>query len=755
MNRPLLGLAAVLAIAAVSQAVCPSRLQAQDPADRVAIEQLRDSLAQVSDSAALHRVERALIERARQDRDNPLLHLRLGFIALRLGDLGDKPHYEDAASEFTWASELRPDWPYPWYGLGLAELAIGEPELAIVAGLQRMFGRDHLTKGALAFARAAEVDPSFVKGLVELASTAMSQRINIKLDLALQALRAASATAAARNPEVLLWRGRVERESGDIDSSIVQLRRYVQSGNNRGLGLLELARSMFVKGDLAGARPYFEGAASDDSASVAEYRADLALIAPDSILTRFDASEGSERAALLRGFWADRDRLELRRDNERLREHYRRIDYARHNFMLVSTNRHYDIIERYKSGSEDFDDRGIIYIRHGAPSDRASLTIPGIEFNETWKYVSSGADPDMVFHFVAREDVQDYKLVESLYDVLGFSGALQARIGNERAQDNAMVEQLLQSRENISPIYTRLQGSGTAGLVSLTATERSMGQRSISRGTTTDSYRLIFDQPMNVRTDVMAVGESPRGSLLHVTWAIPGAALQPENNPLGLVYTVRLRVTVTDSLGRPVASLDTLKRFLSRVPVPAGENLVDHVALAVPPGTLHYRVAIQQSDQVGTVLPPATLQVGRFDGSRFAVSSVVLGWRGANLRWVRPRADTVFFNPTGTFRQNGDMDLYYEVYGLPRGTTYQVELLVGRKGGGTGDKIFAGGRPALTLGFEERADSSVTHSRRSIVLDRLKPGAYILKLVIHEPDGAIAERLSEFQVAPPDETARR
>ena len=27
----------------------------------------------------------------------------------------------NAASEFEWAAELQPDWPYPWFGLGLAE----------------------------------------------------------------------------------------------------------------------------------------------------------------------------------------------------------------------------------------------------------------------------------------------------------------------------------------------------------------------------------------------------------------------------------------------------------------------------------------------------------------------------------------------------------------------------------------------------------------------------------------------------------
>ena len=104
-----------------------ARLVAQEPEDRAVLEAFRDSLATVSDSNALAAVEHRLIEQARVDRDNALLHLRLGFLALRVGDLGAKRRYEAAASEFEWARDLQPRWPYPWYGLGLAELAIGEP----------------------------------------------------------------------------------------------------------------------------------------------------------------------------------------------------------------------------------------------------------------------------------------------------------------------------------------------------------------------------------------------------------------------------------------------------------------------------------------------------------------------------------------------------------------------------------------------------------------------------------------------------
>ncbi|MEZ4412030.1 MAG: hypothetical protein R2910_03485 [Gemmatimonadales bacterium] len=210
----------------------PSRVEAQSVADRAAIEAWRDTLAQTTDTIMLLRWERLMIADAKTDRNNTMLHLRLGFLSLRYGDLAGGIHYDDAASEFEWATQLEPTWPYPWYGLGMAELAIGDSQLAIVTGLKTMFGKDALAKAADAYARSAEVDPGFVQGLVELANTSLAQRVNIRLDVALDALRQSAHSPSAENPQVLLARGRIEREVGSPDSAVTAFARYLTNGGD-------------------------------------------------------------------------------------------------------------------------------------------------------------------------------------------------------------------------------------------------------------------------------------------------------------------------------------------------------------------------------------------------------------------------------------------------------------------------------------------------------------------------------------------
>ncbi|HEU4698466.1 MAG TPA: GWxTD domain-containing protein [Gemmatimonadales bacterium] len=748
--------ATLLALAAAALALLAPGARpaaAQSVPDRAALDRWRDSLATASDSTALLALERRMIAAAKADRDNPVRHLRLGFLALRLGDLGGKRHYDDAASEFQWAIDLRPQWPYAWLGMGLAELGVGDSQVSVVAGLQTMFGKDALARSAAAFAKSAEVDPAFVQGLSELATTALRQRVNIRLNVALDALRRAAHTAAGTNPEVLLARGRVERMAGDIDSALVAFQGYLQRAPEakKGIASLELARTYFVAGSLDGVPLYYAGAAADDSATVAGYRDDLALIAADSDLAAFDRARGAERVAFLRRFWGGRDAVSLHDPGARLREHYRRLFYARRNFALVSTHRHYDITERYRSGSPDFDDRGIIYIRHGEPTLRAtSPAVNGLEPNESWRY--ERPDGDLLFHFVAREDVQDFKLVESLFDVLSFSNAVYLRQqGGLDRSPGALT--LLQSRDGLSPIYGRIQGAGSVGTGQMLDQERRQGQRSIEQGTRSDSYELHFPQPLRAQTNVLAVGAENGQPLLQLTYAIPGQDLRPETmTDRGPVYAVRVRFVALDPRGNVVATLDTTRRVLAPQPVPPTEHLVGRIALPVSAtGTLGYRLAVQQGESTGVVLPRDSVRVEgaaptAADAPALGLSDLVLGSLRVPVIWHRDAADTVWFNPLRTFRRDDHMRLYYEVHGLTPGQPYTTQLVVKKGNNAEAFRKLFGGSAVISLKFADQAQRPETPVEREISLDRLKPGLYVLGIAITDAQGRTDWRQQAFQV---------
>src|SRR2546430_4578093 len=128
----------------------------QSPADRASIESLRDSLALLQDSVALARLEASTIQLAKQRRDDPVVHLRLGFLAYRLAEITKtKSHYDDAAGEFEGATQLRPDWPYPWDGVGLSGVAPGEASALADGKPWPGVGQEYLSQARPARGRAA------------------------------------------------------------------------------------------------------------------------------------------------------------------------------------------------------------------------------------------------------------------------------------------------------------------------------------------------------------------------------------------------------------------------------------------------------------------------------------------------------------------------------------------------------------------------------------------------------------------------
>jgi GWxTD domain-containing protein len=713
------------------------------------LEAFQDSLNSTRDTLAMLALEKQMIKVAKANRDSTLLHLRLGFLSLRMVDLGGRGHLDDAGSEFEWAAQLEPNWPYPWYGIGEVELGDVDGQAPVITGFQTLLGKDPLTRAANAFAHSAEVDPSFVKGLVELAATALEQRINSRITVARNALREAAQTSASANPEVLLYRGRVEREVGDVDSALTAFWGYLDKGGARGLGLLEVARTLFLLGRLDGQAPYYEGAALDDTSGVNAYRHDLSYIAEPGTLKEFDQTRGSYRAAWLQRFWTERDAADLRVRGERLREHYRRLYFARKNYRLITTNRHYFITETYRSGSRDFDDRGLIYIRQGPPDGQATWSAPGLQPNVSWRY--DRPEGSLLLHFVANEDVQDYKLVESVYDILGYETSLALLRGDSLFRAFETAYQLVSSRDRLDPIYHKLEvaGIGSPAGFRIAKEEREIGRLSIAAGTTSDSYVRSFQHVLAARAVATAVGVEGERPVLQVAYAVSGKSLVPITSSRGLLYPIRIHAAVLDQQGAVVATLDTTRVYLAREPIPEQEHLLGRVAIPIIPGTGILRLSIQQGEETGVLFLPDTFVAGDPRGPAFSASDVAIGSRINSISFLAAPEDTVLLNPLSVYYKGAALEMYAEVYGLPADAPYRMELVVLKRGGGGLFGMFGGKKTQVGLKSDEHATGPRTVLRRSLGLEKLSPGDYWLELDITDSQGQKMRRRQAFEVIEP------
>jgi GWxTD domain-containing protein len=732
--------AVLLGVLASVRLVIP--LHAQTTEQRRQLDAFRDSLEAVTDSTALHGQEARLLLVARQAKSDPLVHMRLGHLALRGGDLGGASHYDDAASEFKWATELAPKWPYAFYGLGLAEYALGER----VAGTQERrpaLARETWSRATQAFARAASLEPAFAVRLEELARRAIRERAPEKAEVVREALRrAALDLRGPRAARLVLALSRVQRETGD-SGALSSFEAYLATGDDPAVAALELGRTRLLRGDLSGATLYLDGAAEDDPVAVAEYRADLSPIASEAELADFDLRRGPAREEMLRRFWSMRDRLELRADGERLAEHLRRMAFARREFLLVAAD-----------GTERLDDRGRIYVRHGEPDDRASFSIPGVEPNESWRYRRGGAD--LVLHFVAKQSPNDFRLVESVLDVSDGRAVLGASTGSSAGSaGGASAEQLLRSRSALSSLYQQAPLGRPDQTADYLARERALGRLSIQVGTLSDSYTLRFARDLDAWGALVVAGGSGAQPAIQVLFAIPGYAVEPATGVAGVVYPVRVRLVALDPSGTVVASIDTVTRLEPGDRIAANRSLMGRVSVPIRPGRIIAQAAVQYGDHGGTAFGIDTLAVPSPGSGEFALGDLLVGSRRGRLAVPLGDGSSIQLAPGGVAHRGDGVDLAVEIFGLEPGGAATLRLYVAPRDGpdaGTPDaprwRVFPDA-PAESRVTRGAGSGAIARWRIALPLKKLKPGSWTVAVVAADPAGRMARREARLEVQAP------
>jgi GWxTD domain-containing protein len=751
----------VAALAVLGVCTPALRAGAQNPAERSSLDSIHAAYEARADSTWLVVHEHELIALARADRDNPMLHMELGFLAYRLGEVtGVTQRYEDAASEFQWTADLRAQWPYAWYWLGMSELGTGEGRIAVLENIRQLIGVDYLSAAAHAFAQAVLVDSSFARGLVDLATTAMRQRVAPRLVLAQALLRQMAGGPAGRVKEVQLVRGRIERRMEEPDSALTAFRAYLALGGDSAVGGLELARTFALEGRFDSCRAwYFRGLARVVSdSSRAELRRDLRWIATAGELAALDGAPSDSVGAVLRRFWDRRDAQDGRRSGERLGEQLRRYHYAEANFALVSRRRKLEVAFAFHDTTQaDFDDRGIVYLRHGEPAERAQFASPGFDANESWLYHRGEPDGDLLLHFVAVNAGSDYRLMESLRAVCRpraryIEPLLNANLQNSRFgrdQVPGAETRCVESRARLSETYERLARAGALASADMWANERTASLEMVHDAVSTDSYVHHYTASLRPVVSWFAVADDAMIPELHVVFAVPASRLHPVVTADGsAAYPLTLRLLVADSAsGRLVASMDTLRVFRSAQRLGPSVFLTEQLVLSVPAGRYRYAFVIEEEHAAaGDAVSHQALDVPRMGGP-FAASDLVLGREGSGLTWRRSAGD-VALNPLMRFPRDGVATLYYELYGLSAGAAVATRVRVITAGGRSVFRRLFGGGGGADLSYttitEVPGRSAV---RQHIDLHGLASGRYTLQVEFTDPSGNVRiVRTSPFEI---------
>jgi GWxTD domain-containing protein len=506
---------------------------------------------------------------------------------------------------------------------------------------------------------------------------------------------------------------------------------YQSAGGSPERAALELAR-LRLASSLPGADSlYFRAAAASEPAIAREIRSDLAFVADSQELAAFDALAPPARPTWLHRFWEQRDLDAIRPRGSRLREHYRRIGVARTRYRVLSYPRQYELNELWINRDAEYDDRGLVYIRHGEPDLTAEAVRSGTCPNTSWLY--RRPEGNLILHFVARQNPNDWRMVETLANVSGENGATTRVRRAGAAISCAPVDGLLESRAALDPIYGEL-----ASTESRRNWERELAITTRSRevSTTTDTDPLRFSAPLNLAWRAYGLlGDRPGKGRVLVLTSVPSSALRPvSEEPLAYGFQMRL---VARSGARAV-ELDSLRRLgVHQRPGP-GEMVTFTTEVPVEAGAWVVGLALEQErDSSGETLRDSLVPVPDIAGRTLAISDIVLGDEAGGRAWRAPDGDFPL-SSTGTYVQGEPVPIYYEIAGGGQRGDLETEITFVRDDG----------KGRSVIRFSEQLDGSVLRVRREVNTAKSKPGRYTLTVKLRTPDNRRAERETSLIVTP-------
>ncbi len=700
-----------------------------------------------------------------------------GYRQLSLvADPSDDAHLEPAKAAFERALAAEPRAIHALNGRGIYELSKDEQWLVLLESFKKILNRDHISMAQKAFEEALEIDPEFHAARYNLALAYRQARGPDNYRRAAGLLERLIAEAPGF-PDAGLLLAVTYRDAGDLD----KMRSAVESLPAEGFP--PAARQLLLTYALANLDRPAEAAAAYTSgldAIVDDRDADLywhdirPIVTPE-VDAEYAALPAEARAGFIRAYWqrlADQAFVPL---DERLVEHYRRLHHVYQNYrILLPERRHYSSLAAYvPPWQTGFDDRGIIYLRHGPPDDIATYSGPKVERNTSWKYERADGDP-LVFHFVSDEDVSDFKLVRRLSDAVMTSAAnmsgttlfaqgcgsgracdsYDSRILSEQMRD---LQELYSSRGNLSPVYDR---AATRLDPQIMAEEEGMLAQDIAVGTGSQSYRPEpAGDPLLYPLWPVTFKSPNGGSEVQFFYALPVNLVSVVSRPGGgSSVDYHYQLMVHDPASEPVARQEQDVTVTTSQPIPrdAGAMLPGVRTASLPPGQYQYGMKVTDLTSGRFGIVQGAISVEDFTGQDLSMSGVVLAHSvtpasgsGGFVRWGRYK---VLPLPSRMFRRSQPVFVYYEVYGLDTAagggagyrTTYTLQSsdsgrnVVARFISALGERLGGGQeRGAITYSFERSQPGEADPLLEYFSLDvsESPAGDYVLTVEVEDLTG--------------------
>ncbi len=468
--------------------------------------------------------------------------------------------------------------------------------------------------------------------------------------------------------EYLFQLARIYTHTGDEDLASDMFRQVEDAGiqNLTPRQLVMMSQELFaLEEDNLASEVYFSAARQMDDNLALEMFQDLRDLTTSDQRREFKLTPTGHKGIFLIRFWGRKDPTPTTIKNERLVEHYRRLRYVRK--------------EYYSPLRPGYDERGRVYIKHGEPDQKTSLSGNwAIRDNMSWLYSKNRSNP-LMYHFIARNNY--YRMAYSLEE------ALIPDIESEMKMGGRNVEELFRSRAEIHSKYDQLaneihnfQGGSfeqarRTYLQDLFHDEMLITERGFTEGEVTETYEHEFEEePMNFYYFPVSLKGPDTLSAVGVYFGLPTDQIRVPD-PFGTVEVpVELEVVLYDMWWEEVARTTQTKTY--RVPnfMPSRDKMVpDLLALQVKPGYYHMAARLKQTKPNLMQIYQSNFSVDNYQAAdSLHLSDLILA---ANISEGAPpgkftlRGHGLAPLPSSSFQSDMPVYVYYELYNLQPDST--------------------------------------------------------------------------------------
>ncbi len=715
-----------------------------------------------------------------------------GLMLVRIAELtGDEGTAKQAVQTFERATELAPQDVWAHFGLALAHLAQPEIRINALGGIFKKLSiaqvaaevvrQDPRSRGLRALQRTLQMDSAFEPAAVALAELALESRDDDELIAARNALRNIFPRVSSSQITILVADVAVALRDLLLAQTAAEAITATAADTSVALHVIGEVFLRMPGQEQRGVAAYRAGIDHMTELGAVRYYDDVKMLQTDLERAQWqdalDKKDIEHRRAWLRNFWSMRAARSVTREEDRIAEHYRRLDIARSKYRRSQKRgapERYSVVDQPFKSAWPYDDRGNVYLRYGDPDNVIRTTADGLHPNETWVYHNIEGDRRF-FHFVASRGSFDFTLVDNVFAAAEDLASTESVIAllEDRAQLDpkfplfASRLRMLQRVARTDSILEEMRGFPTTEALTSIRLESDIiadnYRRDVLATLRRDAAAAEFDTAIPFYYDLYGLkGESGRTDMT-VALAIPGNVIQGRNVDGRIVYGLEVSLILIDTLDSRVERRDTTLRLWSSRKLGPGENIRLHMNLtATPSNSTIHRVMVRNADdpKAGMVYGGRS-EVPEFRGRQLMISEIVLADSTSTGPWQRDLVKLSLLPPRRiTSKQM--FSLFYEIYNLPAGDRYRTEIVIEPVDGSKilrgVKRLFGGGPGEIRLSFEDVSNANLAGTDQELrrVVAELSPGRHRVRVSItnlRNSETTMREKL--FVVISPDEDKKK